>query len=402
MSGAIRREAIPIGRRRLRVRRLAALESFQMRSAILALPFLLWMPECLSACQCLVSFPVCQEVGASSKVFVGTVKSVDPPFLDPWRTGTAAIPADSIDRMQQHPSPEALARLKADYLHMLGDLPTPARRELEAATTYQEVEEAFHAITAQGRRARFRVGRMYHEANDPDDGNDKDDAAPGAELDLDVWTGVDDCGISFQVGETYVVYAAEDEQSGRLQTSVCSRTKRLSDAGADFAYLHIFSTGGKMASRIEGVVTIRPAQSPQSASPANPAAARSTLANPTPPNPPPATSTPPNPTPPTSTEPNPVSPKPPLGNSTPPSPTPPNPTSEEAVVVGLSGSGVTRYVRAEPDGRFVFDGLAAGKYELSVYDQAFPRQVIRLAGPQAVQVAQRGCAAAVLEVQRKH
>jgi hypothetical protein len=368
-----------------------------MRSAILALPFLLWMPECLSACQCLISFPVCQEVGASSKVFVGTVKSVDPPFLDPWRTGTGSIPAESIDRMQQHPSPEALARLKADYLHMLGNLPAPARRELEAATTYQQVEEAFHAITAQGRRARFRVGRMYHEANDPDDGNDKDDVAPGPELDLDVWTGVDDCGISFQVGETYVVYAAEDEQSGRLQTSVCSRTKRLSDAGADFAYLHIFSTGGKMASRIEGVVMMAPAQSPPNASPAS-----STPPNPTPPNPTPPTPTLPNPTQPNPTLPNPASPNPPPGNSTPPSATPPNPTPEEAVVVGLSSSGVTRYVRAEPDGRFVFDGLASGKYELSVYDKSFPRQVIRLAGPQAVQVAQRGCAAAVLEVQRKH
>jgi hypothetical protein len=84
-----------------------------------------------------------------------------------------------------------------------------------------------------------------------------------------------------------------------------------------------------------------------------------------------------------------------------PNPAPTDSTAEEARVVGLAGSGVTRYVRAEPDGRFVFDGLAAGRYELSAYDESFPRRVIRLAGPQAVQVAQRGCAAATLEVDRK-
>jgi hypothetical protein len=256
------------------------------------------------------------------------------------------VPAEAIDRMQQDPSPAGLARLKAGYLKMLSDLSDQAKRELEAATTYEHVQDAFSSITAQGRRARFRVRTIFHEAKDGDEGNDKDDDKPMADLELAVWTGVDDCGIGFQVGETYVVYAGEDEQTGELQTSKCSRTKRLSDAGADVAYLHIFSTGGKMASRVEGFVTAAANQYPTNSS---------------------------------------------KGSSLP----------VEGMWVCLTWSGGARYARSEADGRFAFDGLAAGRYELSVYDESFPDKVTKLAGPQKVDVAQRGCAAPSLLVEQK-
>jgi hypothetical protein len=305
-------------------------------------------------CKCLVSFPVCQEVAASSVVFIGTVKSVDPPFLDPLRRRNAMVPAETIDPLQQDPSPIAVARLKEAYLKMLGELPDQAKRKLEAATTYKQVEEAVSAIMTQGRRARFRVWAVFHEQHDGDEGNDKnaeakrdrDDDKKVLDRELAVWTGADDCGINFQLGETYVVYAGEDEQTGKLETSICSRTKRLSGAGPDLAYLHFFSTGGTMASRIEGSVTM--------AATKNPADRLDGAGIPV-----------------------------------------------KGVVVGMTWSEGARYTLSGPDGRFVFDGLASGRYELSVYEDLFPDKVTILAGPQSVDIAQRSCAAPVLVVEQK-
>jgi hypothetical protein len=325
-----------------------------MQTATLVFLVLIMMPECLLGCKCLVSFPVCQEVAASSVVFIGTVKSIDPPLLDPSRRGSAIVPAETIDPLQQDPSPVAVTRLKEVYLKMLGELPEQAKRELEAATTYKQVEEAFNAIMTQGRRARFRIWAVFHEQNDGDEGNDKnagvkrdgDDDKKVLDRELAVWTGVDDCGINFQLGETYLVYAGEDEETGKLETSICSRTKRLSDAGPDLAYLHFFSTGGTMASRIEGSVT--------TAETKNPAGRLNGASIPV-----------------------------------------------KGAFVGLTWSGGARYTPSGPDGRFVFDGLAGGRYELSVYDDLFPDKVTILAGPQRVDVAQRSCAAPVLVVEQK-
>jgi hypothetical protein len=325
-----------------------------MQTATLVFLLLIMMPECLLGCKCLVSFPVCQEVAASSVVFIGTVRSIDPPLLDPSRRRSAIVSAETTDSLQQDPSPIAVARLKDVYLKMLGELPGEVKRELEAATTYKQVEEAFSAIMTQGRRARFRIWAVFHEQNDGDEGNDKnaegktdgDDDKKVLDRELAVWTGVDDCGIDFQLGETYLVYAGEDEETGKLETSICSRTKRLSDAGPDLAYLNFFSTGGTMASRIEGSVT--------TAAMKNPANRLDGAGVPV-----------------------------------------------KGVVVGLTWNGGTRYTLSGPDGRFVFDGLAAGRYELSVYDDLFPDKVTLLAGPQGVDIAQRSCAAPVLVVEQK-
>ena len=325
-----------------------------MQTATLVFLILIVMPECLFGCKCLVSFPVCQQVAASSVVFIGTVESVDPPLLDPSRSRSAIVPTETIDPLQQDPSPIAVARLKEAYLKMLGEIPDQSKRELEAATTYKQVEEAFTAIMTQGRRARFRIWTVFHEHNDGDEGNDKnaalkkdeDDDKKALDRELAVWTGVDDCGIKFQLGETYLVYAGEDEETGKLETSICSRTKRLSDAGPDLAYLHFFSTGGTMASRIEGSVT--------TAATKNPADRLDGVGMPV-----------------------------------------------KGAIVGLAWSGGARYTLSGPDGRFVFDGLASGKYELSVYDDLFPDKVTILAGPQSVDIAQRSCAAPVLVVEQK-
>jgi hypothetical protein len=83
--------------------------------------FLLWvlMPVPGFACKCLVSYPVCQEVAATDFVFIGTVESVEPRFLDP-----AQAPIDEITRLQRDDSASSLARLRQIYLKMLATFRT--------------------------------------------------------------------------------------------------------------------------------------------------------------------------------------------------------------------------------------------------------------------------------------
>ena len=44
------------------------------------------------------------------------------------------------------------------------------------------------------------------------------------------------CGYGFKEGRTYLVYAYKDAE-GRLSTGICSRTRRLKDAGEDIKVL---------------------------------------------------------------------------------------------------------------------------------------------------------------------
>ena len=304
------------------------------------------MPAPALACKCLASYPVCREVATSDVVFIGTVESVEPAFLDPWhwRDASSSIPVDEIERLRQDDTPAGAARLKAIYLKMLGDLPDYEKRELEVAVTHKQVEAAFNSVAAGGRRARIRVRTMFHEADDDKDKATKDDDdKPGAEKELTVWTGQGDCGIDFQAGETYLVYAGNDEETGKLETSVCYRTRRLSDAGGDLAYLHFLQEGGKLSSRLEGFVTSERKQERPTRIDAVQAPAA-------------------------------------------------------GVVVGLTWNGQTRYTRSGSDGRFIFDGLAAGAYAVSAYDATFPRVMKAVAGPEKIEVGEKGCASAFLVV----
>ncbi|HKD09034.1 MAG TPA: carboxypeptidase-like regulatory domain-containing protein [Bryobacteraceae bacterium] len=306
-----------------------------MRRAVAVL--LAFLPAPAFACKCLSSYPVCREVAASDVVFIGTVESVEPGFLDPWhwRDASSEIPVAEIDRLRSEDSPAAAARLKAIYLRMLGDTPESVRHELEVATTHKQVEAAFSSIAAQGRRARFRVRKSFH-ASDDDDNRSEDQ-------ELTIWNGGGDCGIDFQVGETYLVYAGDDEETGRLQTSICYRTRRLTEAGPDLAYLYFYEDGGTNSSRLEGFVTTDRKQE------------RPTLTD--------SVNAP-----------------------------------AEGVVVGVTRDGKSRYARSTAEGRFIFDGLAAGRYEVTVYDAGFPKNATTLAGPDKVDVPEKGCASAFLVI----
>ena len=274
-----------------------------------------------ASCPCMVRFGVCDETQQSDAVFIGTVESVAPPFLDPFTRSRAmvSLPASEIARLQADTSPDALNQLRDLYLGMFTGMPEATRSRILAARTRLELQNAFEAVQSEGRVAHIRVRTMFkHDSGDDDD---KKPAAGKSETPdhLDIWTGSGDCGIDFQVGETYLVYASQDEDSGRLETSVCMRTSRLSAEKGDLAYLYFLQNGEKESARLEGFVSTS------------------------------------------------------FGDQT-------LPRYEDRVSSPATGSVLEldtgtglRYTQSDSDGRFSFDGLKAGDYKLSLLEPGFPR-----------------------------
>lgn len=62
--------------------------------------------------------------------------------------------------------------------------------------------------------------------------------------DVEVLTGLGggDCGYGFKIGQRYLVYAYREEKDHRLSTSICSRTRLLSEAVDDFAFIRSMPT----------------------------------------------------------------------------------------------------------------------------------------------------------------
>jgi hypothetical protein len=219
------------------------------------------------------------------------------------------------------------------------DLPDYYKRRLAAAQTSDDIARLFYSVVAQGRRVRFKVKTTFRGEKEKEDSGDQES--------LEVWTDSGDCGYDFQVGETYLVYADEDEESGRINTSVCYRNRRLSDAGDDLAYLYFFQNGGDESARLEGFVTSDELYQRDLDSAHDPEKVRL------------------------------------------PAP---------GVVLELDSGQSRRYTQSDRDGRFVFDGLAGGEYSVSVFDAGYPELVKLLTGPARVQVEKKGCASQMLLV----
>jgi hypothetical protein len=283
-----------------------------MRRALLVA--LMWIPTPLPACQCLLTLSACHEVAVADRVFIGTVESVEPSFLNRW----TASKSPPLPLRQQLESME---------------LPEYYKRRLAAAKTNDDMARLFYSIIAQGRRVRFKVKTTFRgEAPD------------------EVWTDSGDCGYDFQVGETYLVYADEDEETDRINTSVCYRNRRLSDARDDLAYLFFYQNGGDESARLEGFVTsdefyqrdLDTAHDPEKVKLPAP-----------------------------------------------------------GVILELNSGHGRRYAESDRDGRFVFDGLAGGEYSVSVFEAGYPEVVKLLAGPARVQVEKKGCASQILLVPKR-
>ncbi len=275
-----------------------------------------------AACPCLVHFGLCDEVKHADAVFIGTVESIAPKYLNPW--ARADFPAAEIARLQSESTPESLAKLKKLYRQLFEGLPEYSIARIDAAQTAHDLEAVYESLQSAGRYARFRVRTLY-KLGDDDNKDDDDDRKPPAAL--DVWSGGGECGISFHPGETYLVYATQDEDSGRLETSICMRTTRLTDERGDLGYLHFLKNAPEESARLEGFVS-------SSYTDLNLPRYEDSITAPS-----------------------------------------------KGATLELEAGDVRRYTQSDADGRFAFDGLQAGDYTLSLVATGFPP------GPRVVEVA---------------
>jgi hypothetical protein len=289
----------------------------------------LLFPSAALACECAAPFPVCQRVAQSDIVFVGTVESIAPRFLDYWnptqQQSLTLLNAETA-RARADRSAASLAAAKDAYARIFPDLPEDSKQVLEGAKSREDLVKAFYRILGHGRRVRFRVKEAYR--------GDEDE-----EETLDVWTPFGDCGFDFQTGETYLVYADDDEESSTVSTDSCSGTQRISDAGSDLAYLYVFENSGDDSARLDGFATTNQFHQLDVLHVEAPVA---------------------------------------------------------GVVVELKSASGSRFTETGADGKFVFDGLAAGEYTVAAYAAGYPKVVQQLAAPQRIRVAAKGCAAATL------
>lgn len=325
------------------------------------------------ACNCPLNAPVCNAVAFSNIVLIGTVESISPMFLSDYnvsrRPELAAID-QANERYLADRSAENLAALKNAFRGAFPDLQPDQRDRLDKAASQKAIVDLFYAVLGREKRIRLHVATVFRNAGDDDDDQPKPQPPSGkakpqngskakakpepepAKKDdennklqeMDIWTPFGDCGYDFQVGETYLVYASSDEDTSVVETDRCSRTRRLTDAGADLAYLFFYKEHKEAAGRVEGFATYDPLW--------------------------------------------PTKPRDPDRIDLPA----PGLTVELKSPLGL------RYTLSDPAGKFLFDGLSPGDYLLSGYAPGFPDIVKLVAGPKPFHMDAQGCANPVLPV----
>ncbi len=326
-----------------------------MLRAVLVLSFLLSSLSCwtASACECQASFATCREVRVSDLVFIGTVESIEPIFLNRWYgTNQSAMRSlnDAFIRAQEHPSAESLRQVKDTYLAMFPSMDEREKKQVQAADTVQQITSLFYSSLDRGMRVHFKVKALFKQEADDDaaqaaggkdrKGKDDDDRKGDPEF-LDVWTMSGDCGYDFQIGETYLVYANDEEGADYFFTSTCMRTKRLSDSGDDLAYLYFYKNQPQASSRLEGFAT-SDRKSQLAIDPMHePAGIGSPVAG---------------------------------------------------IILQLKSDRLTRYAESDTGGRFIFDGLPEANYELSVFASGYPKTNQLLAGPRRLHIKEKSCA----------
>ena len=295
-----------------------------------------------AACECEATFSSCREVKASDLVFIGTVASIEPIFLNRWN-GAQQSPMRALNdaylQAQEHPSAQTLQSLKDKYLATFPALDDREKRQVQSADSVQQMASFFYSWLDRGMRVHLKAKTIFKQGDD-------DDAAPNKKPKkdpdfLDVWTAAGDCGYDFQIGETYLVYANDEEGTDYFFTSTCMRTKRLSDAGDDLAYLYFYKNQPEASSRLEGFAT----SDRQSQLAINPMHDPAAIGSPFP-----------------------------------------------GLIFQLQSKGLTHYAESDSNGRFVFDGLPEGSYQLSVFASGYPKTNQLLAGPRRLQMKGKSCA----------
>jgi hypothetical protein len=302
------------------------------------------VPVVMTACECEASFSACREVKTSDLVFIGTVALIEPIFLNRWN-GPRQSPMQSLNdayiQAQEHPSTETLRSLKNKYLATFPVLDDREKKLVQSADSVQQMTSFLSSSLDRGMRVHLKVKTLFKQGDDDDDNAavaKKEKKDPDF---LDVWTTFGDCGYDFQVGETYLVYANDEEGADYNFTSTCMRTKRLSDVGDDLAYLYFYKDQPEASSRLEGLAT----SDWKSQLAINPMRDLAAIGSPS-----------------------------------------------AALVFQLQSDRLTRYAESDANGRFVFDGLPEGDYHLSVFASGYPKTNQLLAGPRTLHLKEKSCA----------
>jgi hypothetical protein len=296
-----------------------------------------------NACECQASFAACKEVRVSDLVFIGTVESIEPISLNRWySTNQSAMRSlnNAFIHAQEHPSADSLRQVKDAYLAMFPGLDAKEKKQIQAAGTVQQLTSMFDSSLERGMRVHLKVKALFKQGDDDDAKVKQGDAKKEPEF-IDVWTMSGDCGYDFQIGETYLVFANNEEGADYFFTSTCMRTKRLSDAGEDLTYLYFYKNQPEASSRLEGFAT----------SDWKSQLAMDTLHEPA------------------------VIGSPVAG-----------------VILQLKSDQLTRYADSDVGGRFLFDGLPEANYELSVFASGYPKTNQLLAGPRHLHIEEKSCA----------
>ena len=156
----------------------------------------------------------------------------------------------------------------------------------------------------------------------------------GAEIEIFTGRGGGDCGVSFQIGQRYLVYAYRYKD--KLTTSICTRTTSFSRATEDLAFLGMLSSAAPGVT-ISGKVSRGPYMGPDVAEIKN-------------------------------------------ENLSP------------DVLITLQGESEQKEIRPDAEGRFRVNGLRPGKYKLSL---KLPETLITARNELELNLADRGCGAAV-------
>jgi hypothetical protein len=370
--------------------------------SVLCLLSLILLPWRVIACSCSGALSPCYEVASGSAVFTGKVISISPAFLNRLNRSSRADAGrvgQFYDQLVSGVPAQNLQGMKETFRALVPALPPDSIRRLNDAKSRQELLKVFESVLDHGSYVTLEVKTVFTKGGDDDDDknakgkddddrgkdaknakgkvvdnhgknaksanakddddrakddrgknaknvkakddDDDDDALAAGKL-FSVWTPSFDCGVEFQTGETYLVYASMDEDTDTVETDICMGTRRLSDAGADLPYLSFLQIDPKKSGHLDGFVTS------DSAVKANP----------------------------------------------PQSDTIPSPGA--GILIELKSDDAVRYTTSGRDGRFVFDGLADDSYKLTGYAAEYPDPRLLVAGPDELKIKPKACSRHVL------